>query len=262
MAEDRVRQRSRRPSISEKPSGSTVARVHMFVSECHAQTNSPGPASPEQTLPAGALDLFDGLPEPCLRTIEERSKVGDFRAGHVFFRPGQRGEVLFLLEKGEVQTFRMSGPKKLIIAELKAPAVFGEMGCVDRGVYYCCAQATEPSRIRVISRSDLNTLLEQHPSITRRLLELVSRRFVRVLMDLDATSSRSLIPRLAGLLLERAEGDLVCNTTHKELAHHLHVYRESATAALGELKKAGIIEIKRKRIRILHRSRLQRAARE
>jgi DNA-binding transcriptional regulator LsrR (DeoR family) len=54
----------------------------------------------------------------------------------------------------------------------------------------------------------------------------------------------------------------VRNLTHKELAQRLHVYRESATAALGELKKAGIIEIGRKQIRILHRSRLERAARE
>lgn len=234
----------------------------MFASGCEAQTNILDTAFPEQALPAAASDLFDGLPESCFRTTEERSKVGDFRAGHVFFRPGQRGEVLFLLEKGQVQTFRMSGSKKLIIAELKAPAVFGEMGCVGQGVYYCCAQAIEPSRIRVISRSDLDALLEQHPTITRRLLDLVSRRFVRVLMDLDATSSRNLIPRLASFLLERADGDLVCNTTHKELAHHLHVYRESATAALGQLKQAGIIEIKRKQIRILHRLRLERAARE
>lgn len=47
-----------------------------------------------------------------------------------------------------------------------------------------------------------------------------------------------------------------------ELAQQLHVYRESATSALGELKKAGIIETGRKLIRILHRGRLERAARE
>lgn len=237
----------------------SVTTKHIFVGE--AQVNSAA-NSPEHGLPASALDLFEGLPATGLQTIEERSKVGDVQAGHVFFREGQRGEVLFLLESGAVQTFRVSGPRKLIIAELKAPAVFGEMGCVGRCVYYCCAQATEPSRIRVISRSDLDALLDEHPTIARRLLDLVSQRFVGVLMDLDATSSRNLIPRLAGLLLQRADGDLVRNTTHKELAHHLHVYRESATAALGQLKNAGIIEIKRKQIRILHRLRLERAARE
>ena len=233
----------------------------MFVSENKALTNN-APTSFHQRVPTRALDLFEGLPEACLQAIQERGTLGDFQAGHIFFTPGQRGELLFLLEKGGVQTYRMSGSKKLIIAELKAPAVFGEMGCVGQGVYYCCAQATEPARIRVISRSDLDALLEEYPTITRRLLDLVSHRFVRVLMDLDATSSRNLIPRLAGFLLERADGDLVRNTTHKQLAHHLHVYRESATAALGQLRQAGIIEIKRKQIRILHRLRLERAARE
>lgn len=52
------------------------------------------------------------------------------------------------------------------------------------------------------------------------------------------------------------------NLTHMELAQHLHVYRESATAALAELKRARIIETGRKQIRILYRARLERAARE
>jgi CRP/FNR family transcriptional regulator, cyclic AMP receptor protein len=207
-------------------------------------------------------EVFKGLPPNFLREIEERGKVHDFGKGHVFFKAGQNGQGLFLLEKGAVQTFRTSGVKKLIIADLKAPAIFGEMGCVGRCLYHCQAQAMESSRVRILSRLDLNKLLEEHPIVARRLLDLVSERFVSVLMDLDATSFHQLIPRLAGLLLERADGDLVQNLTHKELAQHLHVYRESATAALGELKKAGIIEIRRKRIRILHRARLERAARE
>src|SRR5215469_10408391 len=108
----------------------SVTREHMFVGENKARINCAAITSAEWSLPASVVDLFEGLPETCLRAIEERSKVGDFRAGHVFFRPGQRGEVLFLLENGMVQTFRMSGARKLIIAELRAPAVFGEMGCV------------------------------------------------------------------------------------------------------------------------------------
>ncbi len=209
-----------------------------------------------------ASDLFKGLPAECLKAIKESSKVQDFRAGHVFFQSGQSGELLFLLETGAVQTYRTSGKKKLIIAELTPPAVFGEMGCVGQYLYHCNAQATEPSRIRTISRAQLDAILEQYPVITRRLLDLVSQRFVHVLMDLDATSFRQLIPRLANLLLEKAEGGFVHDMSHQEIAQHLHVYRESATAALGELRKAGIIEIERKQIKIVHRARLERAARE
>jgi len=205
---------------------------------------------------------FKELPLHFLREIEARSTIANFQKGHLFFRAGQNGNGLFLLEQGAVQTFRTSGVKKLIIAELRAPAVFGEMGCIGRCLYHCSAQAIEPSRVRTVSLADLNELLEEHPIVARRLLDLVSERFVSVLMDLDATSFRQLIPRLAALLLSRAVGDAVQNVTHKELAEHLRVYRESATSALGELKKAGIIEIGRKEIRIVHRARLERAARE
>jgi len=209
-----------------------------------------------------AVDLFRELPPNHLRLLEERSKVRCYKAGHIFFRPGDTGQLLFVLEEGHVQTFRTTGRRRLIIAELKPPAIFGEMGCVGQCMYHCSAQATELSRIRTISRTDLEALLELYPQMTRRLLDLVSERFVHVLLDLEATSFRHLIPRLAKVLLESAEDEYVRDMTHKEIAEHLHVYRESATTALGELRKAGIIGIERKRIRIIDRVRLERAARE
>jgi len=104
--------------------------------------------------------------------------------------------------------------------------------------------------------------LKRLPDITRRLLDLVGQRFFHVLMDLEATSFRGLISRTAQLLLERADEDRVQDMTHKEIAERLHVYRESATEVLGELRKAGIIAVGRREIRILHRDRLERAARE
>jgi CRP-like cAMP-binding protein len=209
-----------------------------------------------------ALEWFQGVPPSGVRTIAEQSTVQSVPKGHIFFKAGENGEFLYLLQKGAVQTFRTSGKKTLIVADLKPPALFGEMGCVGLCLYHCVARALEPSRVVTIPQSAVHALLEQHPIVTRRLLDLVSQRFVDVLLNLDATSFRHLIPRLAGLLLEKADGDFVRNLTHKEMAQALRVYRESATAALGELKKAGIIEVKRKQIRILNRPRLERAARE
>ena len=106
--------------------------------------------TPEQT--AFMAKNWRDLIRPRTLEIEERSEVHDFEKGHVFFRTGENGQGLFLLEKGAVQTFRTSGAKKLVIADLKAPAIFGEMGCVGRCVYHCSAQAMEPSCVRTISR--------------------------------------------------------------------------------------------------------------
>jgi CRP/FNR family transcriptional regulator, cyclic AMP receptor protein len=216
----------------------------------------------EQKPALSKVELFQGLPETFLRKLEEKSEAQEVGKDFVFFGPGESGHSLFLLERGRVETYRNSGKKKLIISELEPPAVFGEMGCVGQCVYHCSARATEPSRVRAIRQPDVEALLDKFPSVTRKLLDLVSVRFVNVLLDLDATSFKHLIPRLAKLLLQKAREDCVENMTHREIAEHLRVYRESATAALGELRKAGIVAVERKRIRILDSARLERAARE
>ncbi|MCA1635004.1 MAG: helix-turn-helix domain-containing protein [Acidobacteria bacterium] len=66
--------------------------------------------------------------------------------------------------------------------------------------------------------------------------------------------------RVAALLLREAEGDEVVGLSHQDLAERLGVYRETATNALNELKSASIIRIGRKRISIIDRERLRRAA--
>jgi CRP-like cAMP-binding protein len=209
-----------------------------------------------------ALDLFQGISPVCLRMIEKKSEIREYAAGHVFFKHGQQGEALFLLEKGHVETFRTTGSKRLIIADLKPPAVFGEMACVGQHMYHCSAQAREAARVRYISRANMEAVLLEYPEITRRFLDLVSQRFLQVLLNLEETSFRPLIPRLAGILLENAKDNFVRDLTHKEIAERLRVYRESATSALGDLRKAGIISIERKCIRIVDRARLERASRE
>lgn len=220
------------------------------------------PTSFVEAASLSGTELFAGLPRTCLRALEEGSEVREFKSGHVFFRSGQRGEMLFVIERGHVQTFRTSGGKKLIIAELGPPAVFGEMACVGQSMYYCSAQTTEPARIRIISTKQLEKLLEDFPALTRRLLDLVSQRFVNVLLELEATSFKQLVPRLAALLLAHEKDGVILGFTHEQIAELLRVYRESATFTLGELRKAGIVAVERKRIRILDRTRLERAARE
>ena len=218
--------------------------------------------APNQIAVFSTLSLFQGVPASRLWKMQEKSEVREFPARHVFFELGGVKQKLYLLERGRVQTFRNLEGRKLIIKDLVAPEIFGEIGCIGSRVYHCSAQAMEPSLAHVVSGKEFEALLKEYPQVTRRLLDLVSQRFVHVLLDLETTSFRHLIPRLARLLLENAECDYVCNMTHKEIAEHLRVYRESTTTALGELKRAGIVTIERRQIRILDRARLERAARE
>ena len=208
------------------------------------------------------VDLFKQLPDSCLEALEKNSNVLNYSAGHLFFQPEQTGRVLFVLETGSVRTFRNYGDRKLTIAVFHPPALFGVIGCFGQGKYLSSAEALEDSRVRMISRDSIQSLLECAPHVTHKIVDLMSERCLHFLHRMEILARKGLIPRLATLLLEKEENGVVAGLTHKDLAGHLDVHRESITATLGELRRAGIIAIQRKTIRILHRERLQRAAQE
>ncbi len=208
------------------------------------------------------IDLFKHLPDSCLEALEKDSNVLNYSTRHLFFQARQTGKVLFVLEKGSVRTFRTYGDRKLTIAVLQPPAIFGVMGCFGQGRYLSSAEALEESRVRIISRDSIQALLECAPHVTHKLVDLMSERCVHFLHKMETLARKGLIPRLATLLLEKAENGVVAGMTHKELADHLGLHRESITATLGELRRAGIITIERKTIRILRPERLDRAAQE
>lgn len=208
------------------------------------------------------IDLFKNLSASCLEALEKDSHTLECGAGHLFYAAEQMGRVLFVLEKGSIRTFRACRDGKLTIAVLHAPAIFGEMGCFGRGKYHSSAEALQASRVRMISRDRLQALLECAPEVSNELFDLMSERWLHFLHKVETLARKGLIPRLATLLLETAEKDVVAGLTHKDLASHIGAHRESTTAALGELQRAGIIAIERKKIRILRRERLQHATEE
>src|ERR1700739_2604418 len=208
------------------------------------------------------IDLFQDLPDSCLEVLQKDSDVFDCKSGHLFYVAEQTGRKLFILEKGCVRTFRPYGGKRLTIATLRPPAVFGVLGCFGRRKYQSSAEALQPSRVRTVSCESMQMLLGCAPHLANKFADLMSERLAYFLRSMETLARKGLIPRLATLLLEKAENGVVAGMTHKELADHLGLHRETITSTLGELRTAGIIDIKRKMIFILQRKRLERATQE
>ncbi len=47
-----------------------------------------------------AIDLFEEIPDAALRALETKSQVREYSAGHFFFRTGDSGALLYVLERG------------------------------------------------------------------------------------------------------------------------------------------------------------------
>lgn len=199
-----------------------------------------------------ANELFCDFNREQLEVFHDTIQMRTCRSGHVFFRPGETGEVIFMLKEGSAQLYRLSPDgRKFVFVSVPAGSVFGEMSCVGQGMYDCFAEAAEDSVICTMSRSDVMRLIHQHPAFAIRLLETVGRRVVQAERQLEDLAFRGLIPRLATFLLEQARDGEINGLSHQDIAERLGVYRETATYALSELRSAGLIEIGRRRIRLI-----------
>ena len=216
------------------------------------KTQSP----PEKTQHSQAFHtLFQLSPEE-FHILASHITTNTYPPGRVLYRPGDLSTSLFLLQEGRVELYNLSTDgRKLVTTTLEAGTCFGEMVFTTQEHYASFAEIGIESIVSTISKDDLAYLLENHPTITYRLLQIIAQRCVRLETQLINTTFKTTTARLAVLLLQLAHHQdrqfpVVSGFSHEELADYLGVYRETVSTALRDLKDAGAIELGRKYITI------------
>jgi CRP-like cAMP-binding protein len=178
-------------------------------------------------------------------------------AGHVFYRPGDTGEMMFLLKQGHAQLYRLSADgRKFVVADVPASSMFGEMACIGQAMHECFAEATADSVICTLTRPDVQRLVATYPQFAMRLIETIGARLLEAERRLEELAFKTVVPRLAAFLRREAHDGILNGLSHEQIGEHLGIHRETVTYALNELKTAGIIDIGRRRIRLLDDARL------
>jgi len=207
------------------------------------------------------IEIFQDLSDQEMEEMDRSTTMSTCEPGRVFYGPDEAGEVLFLLKKGRVQLYRLSTEgKKLVVAVLEKGAIFGEMSLVGQGMHNTFAEAVDECTLCVMSRMDVERIVEEKPQVALRFLESMAIRLRETEAKLEDLAFKSIPVRLAALLQDLAgesnSGDTIEGYTHQDLAEMLGTYRETATQTLNEFKSHGWVEIGRKRIRIVDPSAL------
>jgi len=210
------------------------------------------------------LTVFQDLSPREMQELNRIITMSTVPRGRVFYRPEEPGEVLFILKEGRVQLYRISPEgKKLVITTLGPHTLFGEMALLGTKMHNTFAEAIDDCLICVMSRTDLERLILNKPQVALRILEVTGKRLREAEERLENMAFKGIPARLASLLLRLAEeqgNDEIAGLTHQDLAESVGTYRETATQVLNDLKAQGLIEIGRKRIKILDPVRLTEIA--
>lgn len=210
------------------------------------------------------LTVFQDLSPREMQELNRIITMSTVPRGRVFYRPEEPGEVLFILKEGRVQLYRISPEgKKLVITTLGPHTLFGEMALLGTKMHNTFAEAIDDCLICVMSRTDLERLILSKPQVALRILEVTGKRLREAEERLENMAFKGIPARLASLLLRLAEeqgNNEISGLTHQDLAESVGTYRETATQVLNDLKAQGLIEIGRKRIKVLDTPRLMEIA--
>jgi CRP-like cAMP-binding protein len=170
--------------------------------------------------------------------------------------------VLFLLKKGRVQIYCLSlEGRKLTVKILEPMTFFGEMAILGQGMHNTFAEALDDCLICVMSRQDVKRLLLSKPPVAARICEELAGRMMETERRLEEFAFKDVEARLAALLVRLAgQRDEVVGYSHQELGDLLGVYRETVTHTLDQFKDRRLIDIHRKRIKLLNRTALVQTA--
>jgi CRP/FNR family transcriptional regulator len=211
-----------------------------------------------------SFEFLKGLPKKIVRELAGSAAWKIYEPGTIIFWEGDIETNLFYLQYGWLKVIK-SGPdgREQILRFLGPGEIFNEIGVFAKRPNPATAMALEESGIWLIPRTALEQILFTHPHTALQIMENMAERFTSLVTLTVDLSLRTVEARLAKMLLEQAEGDIIPRyrwATQNELAAHLGTVPDVLSRILREFSKAGLVEIDKQEFRILNRSGLEERA--
>jgi len=163
------------------------------------------------------VPFLQSLTEVQLTQLVERGQRQSIAAGQVLFHKGDAGHCLYALLAGQVQIYLQDDHgHTVVLSDLKAGDVFGEMALLDGGVRSASAISRSPGALFILEREMFVDLLTTSPQLlsqlfaglTQRIRDTDERYFQDEIVkqtlraDMERERHRSLAQMVAGVAHE------------------------------------------------------------
>jgi len=105
-----------------------------------------------------------------------------YAGGEIIFREGDKGEVMYVIQAGQVSIVKNTPSGDLTLATLDSGDIFGEMALFDKMPRSATAKASGNARILSIDRKKLFATISRDPTLVFKMLETMSKR-IRLLNE-------------------------------------------------------------------------------
>jgi CRP-like cAMP-binding protein len=206
------------------------------------------------------IPFFSGLSDGELLRLDPALRRRRFRRSEVIFHREDPGNALYVIAAGTVKIALRSDDGREVILTLLGPGdYFGELAIIDGEPRSADAIATEDCETMVLPREAFLEFLAQTPDASLRLLQAMSRQYVRRLtdtvydaafLDVPARLARTLV-HLVEMRRDGQDGSIEISVTQTDLAAMIGATRESINKWLGYYERQGWLKRERGSVIVL-----------
>jgi CRP/FNR family transcriptional regulator len=206
------------------------------------------------------VPLFAELSKQELGAIAERATRKRYEQGFIVFSEGDTCRELLIVEEGSVKLFKSAanGREQLIGIE-RTGNTLTEVPVFDGGRYTVTALVIEPAVLLQLDAEHFRKVCLQQPEVAVKVIKVLGHRLRHLDGLVEELSFSTVRGRLIAHLLRLAEEsgkhegtsvEFELKENNEELAARLGTVRELISRNLGRLHGDGLIEMRRRAVRI------------
>jgi len=199
-----------------------------------------------------SIPYFTVLSAEEVKRIENEVLECSFAKGEILFLEGEPCHGLYVVKSGQVRIYKSSPEgREQVLLIAKPGDSFNDVPVFDGGPNPASASTLKPSTVYIISKETLLSLVADCPAALA-IIKLLSTRLRHLTMVVEGLSFRSIVSRLARVLLDLAvveeKPTPIPRLTQDEMAAMVGSVRDVIGRALKVLEKTGAIRIEGQRI--------------
>jgi CRP/FNR family transcriptional regulator, cyclic AMP receptor protein len=210
--------------------------------------------------------LFEDLTEAELEKIAQLCALRTYeRDAQIMGEHDETDDVFFVLDGAVRVNSHASTGREVVFTEVSAGGMFGEFSAIDGLPRSATVIAMSHCLVARMSAEAFSSVLHANARVAYRLIEVLVSRIRRTTERFFEVSALAVRDRVHRELLRLAtdsglpgQGAVIAAApTHYEFAVRIGTHREAVTREFNRLESAGIIEVKKRHIRILNMTQLR-----
>lgn len=200
------------------------------------------------------VPIFGELSIEQIEKVAKMTKHIQFKKGQMLLHEGEKSDKLFIVNKGQVKVskFTLNG-KEQILYILTSGEFFGELHLFNNNeVNNFSVYAIEDTEVCLLTKSDIDHIMEENPEISLKILKSVTKRLAHTENLAQNLATKDPEIRIAHMVLEFCQkfgtkkGDQILielPITREEIASYVGVTRETVSRKLSKFENLGIISL-------------------